>query len=263
MAKTILIFGLPGSGKSTLANKLAKKLDADHFESDRVRELFNDWDFTEVGRQHQAERMRKLGAESKKQWAILDFVCPTQALRDVVDADIVVFMDTIEEGRYEDTNKLFEYPLNVYGSYDSIDFRFKEFESDFQSHLIAEQLQPFSWRKETTQMLGRWQPFHDGHLALFERALAKTGQVAIQVRDCQGWNDSNPFDFEFVKEKIIEKLSTHGYTHGREYVIMLVPNIVNITYGRDVGYKIEQEVFTDDVHDISATKIRKEMGYDK
>jgi adenylylsulfate kinase len=258
MAKTILIFGLPGSGKSTLANKLAKKLDADHFEADRVRELFNDWDFSEVGRQRQAERMRRLGQESKKQWAILDFVAPKWIHRHTVSANIVVFMDTLEESRYEDTNRIFEYPyLN------DIDYRFTEYESDAQSQLIAEHLQPFSWRKETTQMLGRWQPFHDGHLALFERALAKTGQVAIQVRDCQGWNDSNPFDFEFVKENIIKKLSAHGYTHGREYVIMLVPNIVNITYGRDVGYKIEQEVFTDEIHDISATKIRKEMGYNK
>ena len=263
MAKTILVFGLPGSGKSTLANKLSKKLDADHYNADQVREMFNDWDFSEMGRRRQAERMKQLGKDSKKQWAILDFVCPTQALRDIVDADVVVFMDTIEEGRYEDTNALFEYPMNEMGAFDGIDFRFEQMESDGQSQLISEHLQPFSWRKETTQMLGRWQPFHDGHLALFERALAKTGQVAIQVRDCQGWNDSNPFDFEFVKEKIIEKLSEHGYTYNNEYTIMLVPNVVNITYGRDVGYKIEQEVFTDEIHDISATKIRKEMGYDK
>lgn len=259
MAKTILVFGLPGSGKSTLANKLAKKLDADHYNADQVREMFDDWDFSEMGRRRQAERMKQLGKDCKKQWAILDFVCPTQALRDIVNADITIFMDTIEKGRYEDTNALFEYPEVLEG----IDFRFEAMESDAQSQLIAEYLQPFSWRKETTQMLGRWQPFHDGHLALFERALAKTGQVAIQVRDCQGWNDSNPFDFEFVKEKIIDKLSKYGYTHGKEYVVMLVPNIVNITYGRDVGYKIEQEVFTDEIHDISATKIRKEMGYDK
>jgi len=258
MAKTILVFGLPGSGKSTLANKLAKKLDADHFNADQVREMFNDWDFSEVGRVRQTERMKKLGADSKKQWAILDFVAPKWMHRNAVDADVVVFMDTIKEGRYEDTNKLFEYP-----DLQDVDFRFTEMESDAQSQIISEHLQPFSWRKETTQMLGRWQPFHDGHLALFERALAKTGQVVIQVRDCQGWNDSNPFDFEFVKEKIIEKLSEHGYTYNNEYTVMLVPNVVNITYGRDVGYKIEQEVFTDEIHDISATKIRKEMGYDK
>lgn len=258
MAKTILIFGLPGSGKSTLANKLAKKLDADHFEADRIRELYRDWDFSEVGRQRQAERMRRLGQESKKQWAVLDFVAPKWIHRHTVSADVVIFMDTVLESRYEDTNRIFEYPyLN------DIDYRFTTLESDAQAQLISEHLRPFDWRKPTVQMLGRWQPFHDGHLALFERALSKTGQVAIQVRDCQGWNDSNPFDFEFVKEKIIEKLTEYGYTYGNEYIIMLVPNITNITYGRDVGYSIEQEVFTDEIHNISATNIRKEMGYDK
>ena len=258
MAKTILIFGLPGSGKSTLANKLAKKLDADHFEADRIRELYRDWDFSEVGRQRQAERMRRLGQESKKQWAVLDFVAPKWIHRHTVNADVVIFMDTVLESRYEDTNHIFEYPyLN------DIDYRFTALESDAQAQLISEHLRPFDWRKPTVQMLGRWQPFHDGHLALFERALSKTGQVAIQVRDCQGWNDSNPFDFEFVKEKIVEKLTEYGYTYGNEYIVMLVPNITNITYGRDVGYSIEQEVFTDEIHNISATNIRKEMGYDK
>ena len=263
MAKTILVFGLPGSGKSTLANKLAKKLDADHFNADQVREMYDDWDFSEEGRKRQAERMKQLGANSTKQWAVLDFVCPKKEYRDIVSADVTIFMDTLEEGRFEDTNKMFEYPLDSMGNFQGVDYRFEEWESDAQAQLIAGALMPFDWQKETVQMLGRWQPFHDGHLALFERALAKTGQVALQVRDCQGWNDSNPFDFEFVKEKIIEKLSEYGYTHGKEYIVMLVPNIINITYGRDVGYKIEQEVFTDEIHDISATKIRKQMGYDK
>jgi nicotinamide mononucleotide adenylyltransferase len=109
-------------------------------------------------------------------------------------------------------------------------------------------------------MLGRWQPWHDGHTALFERCLVKTGQVAIQVRDVQGWDDSNPFDFETVKRNIIKGLAEHGFTHGKEYVIMLVPNIVNITYGRKVGYKIEQEHFDEKVENISATAIRAKMG---
>ena len=81
------------------------------------------------------------------------------------------------------------------------------------------------------------------------------------MRDCEGWNDSNPFAFEEVKEKITNKLAQHNYQLGNEYIIMMVPNITNITYGRDVGYKIEQEVFDDKIHQISATKIRKELGY--
>jgi hypothetical protein len=92
---------------------------------------------------------------------------------------------------------------------------------------------------------------------LFERAIAKTGQVVIQIRDCQGWQGSNPFAIEQVKNYIRRDLDP---VYQGQYEIQVVPNIVNITYGRDVGYKIEQETFDDATHSISATKIRREMG---
>lgn len=260
MAKTILVMGLPGSGKTTFANKLRQKLgDADHFNADEVRKRFDDWDFSEEGRLRQAERMRVLGAESEKQWAILDFVCPKVEYRHIVTADVIVWMDTIGDSRYEDTNAMFEEPINESGII-SVDYHFTEFDSDAQSDEVVKDLQPFDWRKETVQMLGRWQPWHPGHFELFKRCYEKTGQVCIQVRDVQGWDDSNPFDFEQVRRNIIKGLSEEGFTHGKEYVIMLVPNITNITYGRKVGYKIEQEHFDEKVESISATAIRKEMG---
>lgn len=118
----------------------------------------------------------------------------------------------------------------------------------------------FDWKVPSTMLLGRWQPWHDGHFALFLRAYEKTGQVCIMVRDTSGTDDSNPFDFEFVKNRIIEELGKKGFEHNQHFIVQLVPNIVNITYGRDVGYKIEQEIFDEFIHSISATKIRKEMG---
>ena len=111
----------------------------------------------------------------------------------------------------------------------------------------------------TVQMLGRWQPWHDGHFALFKRAHAKTGQVCIMIRDVGG-TDNNPFNFVDVKNRIIQSLHEKGYFNQSDFIVELVPNIVNITYGRDVGYKIEQEVFDEETHAISATNIRKEMG---
>jgi hypothetical protein len=91
---------------------------------------------------------------------------------------------------------------------------------------------------------------------LFDRAIAKTGQVCIMIRDCQGWQGSNPFEIEKVKKFIVRDLDM---LYQGQYTIQVVPNIVNITYGRDVGYNIEQETFDDDIHNISATKIRKEL----
>ena len=122
----------------------------------------------------------------------------------------------------------------------------------------------FDWKKPTVQMLGRWQPWHDGHQALFKRCVSKTGQVIIQVRDVQGASggdgqDDNPFDWEAVCKNIEDGLAKDNFHRGQEYEIMLVPNIVNITYGRGVGYKFEEEVFEEAITDISATKIRKEM----
>lgn len=122
----------------------------------------------------------------------------------------------------------------------------------------------FDWKKPTVQMLGRWQPWHDGHQALFKRAIEKTGQVIIQVRDVEGASggdgqDDNPFSWDDVCSNIEEGLEKDGYIRGKNFEIMLVPNITNITYGRGVGYVFEEETFESEITDISATKIRKEM----
>jgi hypothetical protein len=113
-------------------------------------------------------------------------------------------------------------------------------------------------RKPTAQMLGRWQPFHNGHYALFQEIVKITGQVCIQIRDVQGVDD-NPFDFETVKKNIEDKLNPEF--EGR-FKIMLVPNITNISYGRGVGYKIEEIVLPEEIQKISATKIRAKMRKD-
>ena len=110
-------------------------------------------------------------------------------------------------------------------------------------------------------MLGRWQPWHFGHQALFERAVAKTGQVAIQVRDVEGVGD-NPFDFDQISYDIESALNDVGYTLNSEYIIQLVPNIVNITYGRGVGYTFEEEVFNTKITEVSGTAIRNQMRKD-
>ena len=123
----------------------------------------------------------------------------------------------------------------------------------------------FNWKKPTAQMLGRWQPWHDGHIELFKRALQKTGQVCIMYRDVAGVDagvegqGDNPFDFEDVKENIIKGLSKHGYEEGKEYIVIKVPNIIDISYGRGVGYSFTEHDLGEEIHKISATKIRKEM----
>jgi hypothetical protein len=191
-------------------------------------------------------------------FVICDFVAPLVEQRNNFKADWTIWIDTIGAGRFEDTNQVFVPP-------EQYDFRITEQNADkwvefVGQHILDNRRRPrFDWQKETVQMLGRWQPWHAGHRALFERAIAKTGQVVIQIRDCQGWQGSNPFAIEQVKSFIRRDLDL---LYQGQYEIQIVPNIVNITYGRDVGYKIQQEIFDDATHAISATNIRKSLGLD-
>lgn len=106
--------GLPGAGKTTFTQELVKRLMLKHtvkwFNADAVRQEFNDWDFTPAGRLRQVQRMREMADASRADFAICDFVCPTEEYRAVFDADIVIWMDTIKEGRFADTNQVFESP---------------------------------------------------------------------------------------------------------------------------------------------------------
>ena len=284
MTQRILIMGLPGAGKTYLAQALKQyietngdlmkinpqrvltyegipgpdffKVGVDWFNADDIRKKYNDWDFSDAGRIRQSLRMFQFAIECSGEYVICDFVAPLVEMRNNFKADWTIWVDTIDKGRYEDTNRAFV-PPNVY------DFRITEQNAEkwaefIGSHILENRRRPvFDWQKETVQMLGRWQPWHEGHRALFERAIAKTGQVVIQIRDCQGWQGSNPFEIEKVKSFIRRDLDT---LYQGQYEIQVVPNIVNITYGRDVGYRIEQETFDASITDISATKIRRSLG---
>jgi GTPase SAR1 family protein len=280
----ILIMGLPGSGKTYFAERLKQfiedngdifkvnpdrllnyegipdhklmKVSVDWFNADEVRKRYNDWDFSRDGRIRQSLRMFEFAMKCSGEFVICDFVAPLPEMRHNFKADWTIWMDTIDAGRYEDTNRAFV-PPDVY------DFRVTEQNAErwvefVGTHILENRRRPrFDWRKETALLLGRYQPWHTGHRALFERAIEKSGQVIIQVRDCQGWNDSNPFDFEKVKSFIKRDLDP---IYQGQFEVMLVPNVTEIVYGRDVGYKITQETFTDEIHSISATKIRQSMG---
>ena len=132
--------GLPGSGKSTFAKKLVEDLNelgksAEWFNADSIREAIGDWDFSEEGRIRQAERMKRFaeGATTMGKIAVCDFVCPTQKLRNIFDADVVVWLDTISISKYEDTNKLFEEPTHY-------DYKVTEKDSFPWSKILAEKV---------------------------------------------------------------------------------------------------------------------------
>jgi hypothetical protein len=280
----ILVMGLPGAGKTYFAERLKQfletngdifkvnpnrimnyegipdhammKVTVDWFNADDVRRRFNDWDFSRDGRIRQSLRMFEFAIKCTGEFVICDFVAPLPEMRHNFKADWTIWMDTIDAGRYEDTNRAFVAP-------DVYDFRITEQNADkwaefVGTHILENRRRPrFDWQRETVQMLGRWQPWHAGHRALFERLLARTGQVVIQVRDVQGWQGSNPFDFEQVAGFIRRDLDP---LYQGQYTIQLVPNIVHIGWGRGVGYSAGEETFDESITEISATKIREKMG---
>ena len=201
--------------------------------------------------------MRELAdAMTEVDYVICDFVAPLVEMRNNFKADWTVWVDTIDRGRFEDTNRAFVAP-------EQYDFRITEQHGEkwgefIAAHVLDNRRRPvFDWQRETVQMLGRWQPWHAGHRALFERLLAKTGQVVIQIRDVQGWQGSNPFAVEQVKGFIQRDLDM---LYQGQYEIQVVPNIVHIGWGRGVGYTAGEETFDESITDISATKIRKSLG---
>ena len=132
--KIILIMGLPGSGKTTLANELAPLLNAKRLNADEVRKEANDWDFSEEGRKRQARRMADFALKLRKDgnYVVADFICPTPEARSLCPADYIIWVDTIKEGRFEDTNRLFENP-------DKVDFHITEW-NDHNHSDIAEEI---------------------------------------------------------------------------------------------------------------------------
>ena len=248
----IQIIGLPGSGKTTLAEKLKERTNAIHINADVVRaDLSSDLGFSNEDR---AEQARRLGAiarllSSQGHLVIVDFVCPTNQTRKAFGhADYLIWMNTIPEGRFSDTNAIWEIPENY-------DHQFVELEQEDKVDDIISELGLFDWSAPTTLQLGRYQPWHEGHQALKDEAHKRTDQVLVGVRNTYGTSEKDPLTYEEVKQYIHEDIGYDGAS-----LVMRLPNITNIVYGRDVGYKIEHVDLPPEIQAISATQKRKELG---
>ena len=248
----IQIIGQAGSGKTTLAIELADRINGIHINADKVRaDLNSDLGFAIEDR---IENARRLGAlarllDEQGHIVIVDFICPTQETRDAFGVpNYLVWVNRIKEGRFVDTNKMWENPS-------SFDVEILSGLSvSEEAELIIFHCGLYDWRKPTTLMLGRYQPWHEGHHALYDEAGKRTPQVVLGVRNTHKTSEKDPLTFAEVKTYI------EADPKMRNAMVVKFPNITNIVYGRDVGYKIEQVKLGEEIESISATQKRKEMG---
>lgn len=248
----IQIIGLPGAGKTVLAKTLMEHIDAIHLNADEVRaDLNKDLGFSPEDRIEQSRRLGALARllSNQGRTVIVDFVCPTNQTREAFGKpDILIWVNRIEAGRYEDTNKMWENPTNT----DLVILDGRTVEQEVEDVIRVFGLH--DWKKPTTLMLGRYQPWHEGHHALYNEAGKRTDQVMLGVRNTHGTSEKDPLSFDEVKSFIDKDPAMKGA------MVVRLPNITNIVYGRDVGYKIEQVKLEDSIEAISATQKRSEMG---
>jgi hypothetical protein len=257
MLRKVLVMGLPGAGKTTLATLLATRLNAVHFNADEVRtNVHKDLGFSVEDRIEQARRMGWLcdRVVAAGCFAVADFICPTPETRRAFggnDEYFLVWVDRIRESRYADTNRIFVPP-------ERFDVRVAGNDPpEYWAEEIARRLRPiFNAKAPTALFVGRFQPFHDGHRALIVEGLRRVGQVCIAVRDTCGTNASNPFDFEYVRARIEHSLREF---EGR-FLIVPLPNVTHVYYGRQVGYAIERIDLDAATEAISATELRRRIG---
>jgi hypothetical protein len=247
----VLIVGLPGAGKTSLAHELVSRTGAIHLNADAVRaDLNSDLGFTTTDRLEQARRMGSMARLLSAQGflVIVDFVCPTKETRKMFGkADFTFWVSRIEEGRYENTNRMWE------------DLSEDEYDLKINKGLTVKQegdacfgkMKIPCWKTPTTLMLGRYQPWHSGHKALYEEAKKRGNPVVIGVRDTGGMSNKDPFEYATVKELILKDVP--------DAFVTMMPNITKIIYGRDVGYSIEEIDLPDHIKAISATQKRKEL----
>jgi hypothetical protein len=246
----IQVMGLPGTGKTVLAKELADRVNAIHFNADEVRaDLNSDLGFSDEDRIEQARRLGALARLTSRQGfiTVVDFICPTTQTREAFGKpDLLILMNRTPVRDFPNTTAIWEEPQDADLVFDDT----IELEDKIQA--VIKNAKLHDWKAPTTLMLGRYQPWHEGHQALLEKAHERTDQVLIAVRHTQGTSEKDPLSFVEVANYVAQSTDSP--------FMMKVPNITNIVYGRDVGYKIEQVDLGAEIHSISATQKRKEMG---
>lgn len=243
MERRILVIGPAGERRTAVANGLSKRLKATHFDGPVLAAAFGVDDKVAL-----AQRLGWLCERvvHSRNFAIAEFDCATPAERTAFGDAFVVWVDSVP---HEEAAAMGFVPPEVW----DVQVTNIGAPEAWVEQIVPKIVPVFNTKAPTALFLGRYQPFHDGHRGLILEGIKRVGQAVIAVRDTQGTDAKNPYGYEDVKARIEIGLADQ---RGR-FIVLPVPNITNIFYGRDVGYQLEYIDLDPALQDISATKIRK------
>jgi len=266
--------GLPCSGKTTIAKELARHTNAEILDGDDIRKIANNNDFTEEGRRkHMLAVAEFANLLSKYTNVIVALVSPIKSIREEIKnkypnlTEIYVMCD-LEECKRRDVKGMYAKALNgeikdftgIDAPYEEPDLIGKNKSTFVDAEtldveqcvdiILSRHYQP----KKYSLFIGRWQPLHDGHKALFDVIRKEGKNILVGIRDTQ-IDENNPLS---VSERVamIQKELPH-------VDITVIPDIEEIVIGRKVGYNIREVKLDKDTEAISATEIRKQWSNKK
>lgn len=292
MKNKILVMGLSGNGKTYISRLLEKYLNNSiHLNGDHLRStISSDLDFSENSRIEHARRIYWMSTIVLEKFdnVIIDIICPIKKMRELIQPNVIFWMNTKKYSKFENTDKIFDFSpqikellkdeknYKIYKNeenitiFEIIDFQydFNEILSDFKRYIFLNQDNDkekisendlFDMKQNTALLIGRYQPFHEGHYRLSLKALEEVGAICFGIRETYGL-EKNPYSFEIVKNNIIEYFNKNEVKwDNKRMKIIRLPNITDVCYGRDVGYKIRKIDLDENLEKISATKIREKF----
>ena len=260
--------GLPCSGKTTIANELARRIGAEILDGDDIRRITQNNDFSPEGRKKHMLSVAELAWRfSSYNNVIVALVSPIRSVREKIKktypnlVEIFIYCPLASCKERDVKGMYAKAKRGEIKNFTGVDAPYEEpnKETTFvntEINTVEECAQTILDKhydqKVYSMFIGRYQPFHPGHLKLIETVLKEGNNVLIALRNT-GIKEKDPYSIEERKKMIRDKLGKYG----NRIKVITIPDIEDVCYGREVGWKIRQIKLDEETEAISGTSIRE------